>query len=159
MDGIHIPDEVVREQQVPEDLDSAAVGPYRFPDPRRRRLAGFVYLGLAVAAAVGLPVSPGRWWSVALAMGLALLNLATAWPLGIDAEEALTRAATGAPFPIGHASAAVTFHGWRSRPRWHVIVYDAGEPPSQRALIVVDAVSGKRIGDPYVEDLRVADRA
>jgi hypothetical protein len=34
-----------------------------------------------------------------------------------------------------------------------VVVYDPGQPPRQRALIVVDAVTGERIGDPYVEDL------
>jgi hypothetical protein len=33
------------------------------------------------------------------------------------------------------------------------VVYESGDPPSQRALIVVDAVSGEKVGEPYVEDL------
>jgi hypothetical protein len=37
-----------------------------------------------------------------------------------------------------------------------VVLYDAGNPPASRALIVVDAVDGRTIGEPYVEDLRVA---
>jgi hypothetical protein len=37
-----------------------------------------------------------------------------------------------------------------------VILYDAGNPPAQRALIVVDAIDGRTVGEPYVEELRVA---
>jgi hypothetical protein len=156
MDGIHIPEDVARDQRVPEDLDSAAVGPYRFPDPRRRRIAGLIYLGLAMTSALALPGTTGRWVSVAVGLLLAAWNFGAAWPLAIEAEGALTKAAAEAPFPIGHASAAVTFHGWRSRPRWHVVVYDPGEPPSRRALIVLDGVSGEQTDQPFVEELSPA---
>jgi hypothetical protein len=33
------------------------------------------------------------------------------------------------------------------------VVYDAGEPPAQRALIVLDAVTGGRVAEPYVEEI------
>lgn len=153
MDGIEIPRDVAEQEQVPEDLDSTRVGPYRFPDPRRRRTAAIAYLVLAVLVAVAVPNSPGRWVAVALAAALAGWHWLAAWSRKIEPEGALAKAAIDAPFPIGHASAALTFHGWRSRPRWHVVVYDAGEPPARRALIVIDAVTGGRVDDPYVEDI------
>ena len=153
MDGIEIPREVADQEQVPEDLDSTNVGPYRFPDPLRRRTAAIIYLLLAVVVVVVLPNTPGRWISMVPALALAGWHWLAAWPLLVQPEEALANAAIDAPFPIGHASAAITFHGWRSRPRWHVVVYDSGEPPSRRALIVLDAITGQRIGDPYLEDV------
>lgn len=153
MDGIEIPRDVAEQEQVPEDLDSTRVGPYRFPDPSRRRTAGIAYLVLAVLVAVAVPSSPGRWVAVALSIALAGWHWLAAWSRKVEPGEALAKAAIDAPFPIGHASAALTFHGWRSRPRWHVVVYDAGEPPWQRALIVLDAVTGERVAEPYVEDI------
>lgn len=155
MDGIEIPREVAEKERVPEDLDSSKVGPYRFPDPRRRRTAAIAYLVLAVLVAVAVPNSAGRWVAIGLAVALAGWHWLAAWPRKVEPEEALAKAAIDAPFPIGHASAALTFHGWRSRPRWHVVVYDSGEPPAQRALIVLDAVTGARVGEPYVEDIQV----
>jgi hypothetical protein len=71
----------------------------------------------------------------------------------VDENQAMTVAGAAVDFPIGHASAAVRFHGWRSRPRWSVVLYSASEPPDQRALVVVDAVSGDVVEEPYVEDV------
>jgi hypothetical protein len=153
MDGIEIPREVADQERVPADLDSTRIGPYRFPDPRRRRTAGGVYLVLAVLVGVTAANGPGRWVGVVLALALAGWHWLAAWPRRVEPETALATAAIDAPFPIGHASAALTFHGWRSRPRWHVVVYDSGEPPTQRALIVLDAVTGQRVGEPYVEEI------
>ena len=153
MDGIEIPRDVAEKEQVPEDLDSTKAGPYRFPDPRRRRTAGVIYLFLGLLISVAIPNASGKWVAASLALALAGWHWLAAWPRRVEPETALTTAAVDAPFPIGHASAALTFHGWRSQPRWHVVVYDPGEPPSQRALIVIDAVSGERVGEPYVEDI------
>ena len=153
MEGIEIPRELAEQERVPEDLDSTKAGLYRFPDPSRRRTAGAIYAVLAVLVALAMPESPGRWISTGIAATLAGWHLLGAWPRRVEPEAALATAAIDAPFPIGHASAALTFHGWRSRPRWHVVVYDAGEPPTTRALIVLDAVTGNRVGEPYVEDI------
>lgn len=155
MEPIEIPAEVAEAARVPEDLDSGRLGPFRFPDPRRRRIGAFIYAALGV---VGLLVLSGgfRWGFLAAMLVVALWHWRATWPLQVSPEQALSVAAAMAPFPIGHSSAAVTFHGIRARPRWHVILYDAGDPPASRALIVVDAVDGRTIGEPYVEELRVA---
>jgi hypothetical protein len=151
MDGINIPADVAESAQVPQDLDSSAVGPYRFPSPRRRRAATWVYL---IAAPLVSLVTPDRMMGGALAgllLVLAAWHWLAAWPLNLQPEEALAIASRSAPFPIGHASAAVIFSGLRSRPRWHVVIYDAKEPPAARALVVVDGVTGDVVGDAYVE--------
>jgi hypothetical protein len=84
-------------------------------------------------------------------VALAAWNFASAWPLAVDEDAALSIAGAAIGFPVGHASAAVTFQGLRSRPRWSVVLYSAEEPPDQRALVVVDAVSGNVAEEPYVE--------
>ena len=156
-DGIHIPADIAESEGVPDELDSSIVGPYRFPDPRRRRLSGWIYLGVAVLLA-GLAVNqPLMWLGVGLLVLLAGWHLAAAWPLEIDQETALAKAATYVGFPVGHASAAVTFVGWRSRPRWHVVMYSADEPPSQRALVQFDAVTGDLAEEVYTEDVPPID--
>lgn len=151
MDGINIPADVAETEGVPEDLDSSAVGLYRFPSPRRRRAGTWIFLGFAPLIFF---VTPNRAIGGAMAgvmLVLALWHWVAAWPLNLQAEEALIVASRTAPFPIGHASAAVIFSGLRSRPRWHVIMYDAAEPPAARALVVVDGVTGSTVGDPYTE--------
>lgn len=157
MDGIHIPREVADAASVPEDLDANVAGQYRFPDPRRRGIAGVIYVVLALVIAVVIQDTPDRWVASAGALILAIWHFAAAWPLKVTAEEALTTAAVDAPFAIGHASAAVTFHGWRARPRWHVVLYDASDPPGERALIVLDGVTGTRVAEPYVEAVPTAE--
>jgi hypothetical protein len=96
-------------------------------------------------------VIDGGWLPAIGLFGLAAWNFASAWPLAIDEARALSIAAAAVGFPVGHASAAVTFRGIRSRPRWSVVLYSASEPPDQRALVIVDAVSGEIAEEPYVE--------
>jgi hypothetical protein len=152
-DGIHIPAEVAEAEGVPDDLDSSVVGPYRFPDPLRRRLAGWIYLVVSVPVAVLAREEPLMWFGVVLLAVLAGWHLVSAWPLRVDQEEVLARAAGEVEFPVGHASAAVTFVGWRARPRWHVVLYSADEPPTQRALVQFDGVTGERVDEVYLEDV------
>jgi len=39
--------------ELPEDLDASAwVGPYRFPDNKRRRIPGYIYLAVGVLCLV-----------------------------------------------------------------------------------------------------------
>lgn len=149
-EGIHIDREIAERISIEEDLDANIGGEYRFPSPRRRRIAGWVYL---VAGALTGLAFPGGWW-VALGFGaLAAWQFLSAWPLNVDEHAAMATAATVVDFPVGHASAAVRFVGWRSRPRWAVVIYAATEPPDQRALVVVDAVSADVVETPYVEDI------
>lgn len=150
-DGIHIPADVAAGEGIPEELDANVVGVYDIPDPRRRRTAAGVYL--ATAALLLASGGTSVWVGVVLALALAAYHVAAAWPLALDERRALAVAAPLVPFPVGHASAAVTFHGLRSRPRWHVVIYSPEDPPRRRALVVLDGVTGERRGDVYVEDV------
>jgi hypothetical protein len=152
-DGIHIPRDVAEAEGVPQDLDAGIVGPYRFPDPRRRRIAGWIYLATAALLTPLGADLPLVWVGVALTLVLAVWHLTAAWPLDIDQEEALSRAAAAVDFTVGHASAAVTFAGSRSRPQWHVVLYSADEPPSRRALVQLDGVTSEPTHEVYIEDV------
>ncbi|HSJ82808.1 MAG TPA: hypothetical protein VLA91_03215 [Acidimicrobiia bacterium] len=146
--GIHIDKDLAESLAIEEELDSNVVGPYRFPSPTRRRISGWVFVGAAVTTMV---VIDGGWLPAIGLVAMAGWNFASAWPLSVDETKALSVAGSVVGFPVGHASAAVTFRGVRSRPRWSVILYSAEEPPDQRALVVVDAVSGEVAEEPYVE--------
>ncbi len=148
--GIFIERDLADAIDIEEELDSNVVGPYQFPQPTRRRTAGWVFV---VAAVVALVVIDGGWLPAIGLVTLALWNFLSAWPLAVTEDRALSLAGAAVDFPVGHASAAVTFAGIRSRPRWSVILYSAAEPPDQRALVVVDAVSGELVGETYVEDV------
>lgn len=147
-EGIHIHQEIADAVAIEEELDSSKVGPYRFPDTARRRIPVYMYGVVAVAVAVIIDPLPAL-----LPAGAALWHLAATWPLSVRQADALTVAGATVDFPIGHVSAALGFHGLRSRPRWSVIVYSATEPPDRRALVVVDGVSGEVVDEPYVEEL------
>lgn len=153
MDGIEIPREVADAEGVPEDLDSNVGGPYEFPSPTRRRTFGIIYLagaGLAVlGVALGLP--SGIFGLAGLLVIIGLFHFLSSWELTTDAETALAAAGREVSFPVGHASAAVAFEGWRSRPVWHVLVYAADDPPATRGLVRVDAVSGGVLGEAFEE--------
>ena len=139
--------------QLPEDLDvTAYVGPYTFPDIKRRRIAGTIYLVVAAGALwAGLSASNGG-----LIFGAVLLALIggyhflAAWPLKVDQTEALAVASRTVGFPVGHASAQLAWRGLRSRPAWRILVYSADEPPSVRGLVELDAVDGHVLGE-YTE--------
>lgn len=138
---------------LPEDLDvTAYVGPYRFPNITRRRLAGGLYLALAV-------LSFGAWWwsgNVGLAVVAGVLvaiagyHFLAGWNLAINEIDALAAATRAVGFPIGHASAQLGWMGLRSRPVWRVLCYSADSPPSFRGLVQIDGVDGRLIGE-YIE--------
>lgn len=150
--GIYISPETAEQEAVPDELNADLVGDYRFPDPRRRRVAAWIYAGLAVGLFAAAFVSARPWWMGGVIAGvLAVWHRLAAWPLEIDQEQALAIAASRVEFSVGHASAGVSFAGVRSRPRWQVIVYSAENPPSRRALVQLDAVDGSAVGDVYSE--------
>jgi hypothetical protein len=139
--------------ELPEELDvTAYVGPYVFPDIRRRRIAGTIY---AVVAALllwgGLASSNGGLLFGAVLLGcIAGYHFLAGWPLRIDQVEALAVASRTVGFPVGHASAQLAWRGLRSRPAWRILLYSADEPPSMRGLVELDAVDGHVLGE-YTE--------
>jgi hypothetical protein len=146
--------------QLPEDLDVTAYrGRYTFPDVRRRRVAAWMYLAVAVLC-LGLWGARGRDPVLVndgfLVAGLALAavagyHLLAAWPLVVRELEALVAAGRTVGFPVGHASAQLGWRGLRSRPTWRILLYSGEEPPAQRALVLVDAVDGQVLHH-FVED-------
>ena len=139
--------------ELPEDLDvTAYVGPYQFPDIRRRRIAGTIYAvigGLALWGALATS-NDGVLVGAILLLLIAIYHFVAGWPLKVDQTEALTVASRTVGYPVGHASAQLAWRGLRSRPTWRILVYSADEPPSMRGLVELDAVNGTVIGE-YTE--------
>jgi hypothetical protein len=152
--SIEIPADVAEAAAIPEDLDSNVVGEYHVPDTNRRRRAAIVYLvGAAVVAVLiilgGLPSA--MWWTaVAVLAVVGGYHLIASWDLEVREGEALDIANRTVLFPVGHASASLGFTGWRARPVWNVLVFSADDPPSQRALVMIDGIDGN-VADSYVE--------
>ncbi|MCU0261712.1 MAG: hypothetical protein MUE78_11890 [Ilumatobacteraceae bacterium] len=145
------PDEI--RDVLPDDLDASGfVGPYQFPDNSRRRIPGVIYLVLAAGCIVLWAVARDEpivndgflWAGIALAL-IGLLSITSGWRMHIDERDALVAAQQAVRFPVGHASAQQVWHGLRSRPTWRVLCYSADEPPTQRGLVLVDAVDGRII--------------
>jgi hypothetical protein len=139
--------------ELPADLDvTHYVGVYQFPDVRRRRIAGAILIGAALACAWAWQVSDngGLLAAAALFVVLGAYHFAAAWPLAISQTDALAVASATVGFPVGHSSARVMFRGVRSRPVWQVLLYSADEPPTVRGLVELDAVSGTVLGE-YTE--------
>lgn len=152
---IEIPKELAEAEQVPEDLNANVVGPYMFPTPRRRRTSGFIYAAAAGVALIGgLTILPGGMLAVAGAlMLLALYQMWTATDVLVDERQAFALAGRAVEFAVGHASGAIRFEGLRSHPVWNILLYDAGDPPTRRALVQIDAVIGVIRRDVYVEQV------
>lgn len=139
--------------ELPDDLDvTKYVGPYQFPSPRRRRTAAYsIFIISLFSLLMGALASN----TAMVAGGIAFILVGaffyfTAWPLQVDDLTALTTAGSQAPFSVGHASAQLCFTGWLSKPRWRVVVFSSDEPPSQRGLVEIDAVS-KKIESTYFD--------
>ena len=146
--------DAARGDVLPEDLDvTAYVGPYLFPDIKRRRIAGACHAVVGLAALLG-GIASGNGGLIAAGVLLGLIaayHVVTAWHLAVDQTEALAAASRAAGFPVGHASAQLGWRGLLSRPSWRILVYSADDPPTQRGLVEIDAVDGDALGQ-YVED-------
>lgn len=138
--------------ELPDELDVTLVGPYTFPDIRRRRIAGSIYAVLAGGCAWAGLASENSGFLLAAALLVlgALYHFVAAWPLRIDQTEALATASRTVGFPVGHSSAQLAWRGLRSRPTWRILLYSADEPPSIRGLVELDAVDGTVLGE-YTE--------
>lgn len=139
--------------ELPDDLDiSGFVGPYVFPNNNRRRVPGYLYLAGGLACMVLWIVTRGdqpvlvNFGLLSGGVALALIGIyhqIAGWNLDIDERDALLRAGERVSFPIGHASAQLSWRGLLSRPTWRMLLYSAEEPPEQRALVLVDGVDGE----------------
>jgi len=139
--------------ELPEDLDvTAYVGPYVFPDIKRRRIAGTLYALVAAFALWGAlaTANAGLWFGAILLGVIAIYHFIAGWPLRVDQTDALAVASRTVGFPVGHASAQLAWRGLRSRPTWRILLYSADEPPSMRGLVELDAFDGEVLGE-YTE--------
>jgi hypothetical protein len=139
--------------QLPADLDvTGFVGPTVFPDVAKRRVAGTIYLVLAVTCFAQWTQSDNRG-VLAVAVLLTVIgayHFVAGWHLKVDETQALVIASRTVGFPVGHASAQLAWYGLRSRPAWRILLYSADEPPSLRGLVECDAVDGRVMGE-YTE--------
>lgn len=137
--------------ELPEDLDPTGfVGPYQFPDNSRRRWPGVIYLAIAalcVIVYVTLPdeafVNGGLLAAAVVLAAVGVFSITSSWRMHVDEKEALVAAQQALGYPVGHASAQQVWRGLRSRPTWRVMCYSAEDPPTTRALVLVDAVDGR----------------
>ncbi|HZM32139.1 MAG TPA: hypothetical protein VFB77_16695 [Acidimicrobiales bacterium] len=145
--------------KLPDDLDAAGyVGPYLFPNNNRRRVPGYLYLGIAaILVLVWLVVDDSIYVNGGLLLAAVLLavfgaySLISGWNLDVDEQDALVAATRAVGFPVGHASAQLGWRGLLSRPTWRILLYSADNPPARRGLVLVDGVDGK-IVEHFVED-------
>jgi len=124
-----------RGDELPEELDvTAYVGPYVFPDIRRRRIAGAIYVVIGlIALAAGIAAdNRGLVFGGVLLLLIAVYHWVAGWSLKVDQTDALAVASRTVGFPVGHASAQLAWRGLLSRPAWRILVYSADEPPSIR---------------------------
>ena len=139
--------------ELPADLDvTTYVGPSLFPSPRRRLVAAAWLLAGAAGASLGFVISanPGLLAAAVTLVVVAAYHGLTAWRLAVDQTEALVVATRTVGFPVGHASAQLTWRGLRSRPTWRILLYSADTPPTKRGLVQVDAVDAAVLGE-YTE--------
>jgi hypothetical protein len=145
--------------ELPDDLHAAGyVGPYLFPDNNRRRIPGYLYLATAAACVVvwllvdSSPyVNGGFLFAAALLAIVGAYQLATAWSLDVDEQDALVAASRTVGFPVGHASAQMGWRGLLSRPTWRILLYSDENPPAKRGLVLVDGHDGEVV-EHFVED-------
>jgi len=145
--------------QLPQELDASGyVGPYSFPNNNRRRISGLI---CAVAALVCIGLYAARGEAVLVNRGLlvggvalgvlAAFHFAAGATLEVDETDALVAATRTVGFPVGHASAQLSWRGLLSRPTWRILLYSADDPPDKRGLVLVDGITGA-VGDYFVED-------
>jgi hypothetical protein len=143
---------------LPDDLDAAGyVGPYMFPDNNRRRVPGYLYLGIAAGCAAlwatvdSVYVNGGFLGAAVLLAAVGVYQIVSGWNLDVDEQDALVAASKLLDFPVGHASAQMGWRGLLSRPTWRILLYSSENPPQKRGLVLVDGVDGT-IVEHFVED-------
>ena len=151
-DGLGADDEIV--DHLPADLDLDQLdSDYTIPNNNRRRIPALLYVVLGSLAAawylVGGEDSPlvnrGTLVAAICLIGFAVYGFFASGTLVVDEVQALSTSASVLDFAIGHASAQMVWRGWLSRPVWRVLCYSSDNPPTRRALVLIDGRSGKVI--------------
>lgn len=147
--------------ELPEDLNAADyVGPYQFPDNKRRRVPAALYVACGVAMVVlwltqrnggSSLVNRGFALGGVLLLVFGLYGLKAGTPMVVTDTEALASASSHVGFPVGHASAQLGWRGLLSRPTWRILLYSNENPPRKRGLVLVDGVNRTVVGD-MIED-------
>lgn len=151
-------DDVVDE--LPEDLQPALADQdeYEFPNNNRRRIPGMIYLVCAAALVLlyvvrgdGILVNQGLIFAAVILGAIGVYSIVSGNNLDVDERDALVASINHIGFPVGHVSAQMGWRGLLSRPTWRVLLYSAEEPPTKRALVMVDGVNAS-IVDSLIED-------
>lgn len=150
--------------ELPEDLiPAAARGKYSIPDNARRRRPA------VVLSVTGL-LSGALWWTRAdggvlvnsgffvAAIGFLLLAAyfaASARPVRVWEDEAVTTAKTTTGLQSGTGRAQLAWRGVLGRPVWRVLVHDEGSGQPRRGVVIVDATNGSVV-EHLTEDVPAA---
>jgi hypothetical protein len=153
-----VDDAAAEYDELPDDLDiTGLVGPYEFPNNAKRRIASILYLvigAICIWLGAGVDSALVNGGLVVVGIGLvafAVYSYAIAVDTAVEETDALVIAAKTVGFVPGHASAQMSWRGWRSRPEWRILVYSDEEQPEKRAIVLVDGVSGD-VREHFVED-------
>lgn len=136
-----------------EGAEAEFVGPHTFPNNNRRRIPAAIYLlagvGMIVLFAVRGGDSPlvnvGLMWSGVGLVLFGVYGMISGWTLRVEESDALVSAARYLGFPVGHSAAQLVWRGWTSRPTWRILTYSTEDPPEQRAMVLVDGITGEVI--------------
>ena len=146
--------------ELPADLDLSAVdAPITFPNNNRRRIPATMYLLLGagcISAYLSIGdssplVNRGVLVAGVLLVVFAVYGFVAGRTLRVDEAEALSAAAASLGFPVGHASAQMTWRGLLSQPVWRLLCYSDENPPRSRAMVIVDGCTAEVL-EKYSED-------
>ena len=158
-EGININEEDVQKENVPDDLNSLAVGSYVIPNPlRRRRFAHLVLLSSLIALALNFLLELGNLVPSSIILGITSIFIyAIDNKITLNQNEILEFLTNNINHSIGYYSIALTFQfKFKFRllnPVWTVIVYDHKNPPSLKTILEIDAFNLVLIGDIYTEEI------
>ena len=158
-EGININEEDVQKENVPDDLNSLAVGSYVIPNPlRRRRFAHLVLLSSLIALALNFFLELGNLIPSSIILGITSIFIyAIDNKITLNQNEILEFLTDNINHSIGYYSIALTFQFKFNlrllNPVWTVIVYDHKNPPSLKTILEIDAFNLELIGDIYTEEI------